>query len=44
MFGTGKSQVGMIIVASELAKSMDPEALIDAITPAVEEQNTALPA
>lgn len=44
MFGAGKSQVGMIIIASPSAASLQPQELIDAIWPTIVAENKPLPA
>ena len=44
MFGAGRNQVGMIIIASESARDMQPERLIDALWPTVVAENKQLPA
>ncbi|KAL2415810.1 Non-canonical non-ribosomal peptide synthetase ascB [Exophiala dermatitidis] len=44
MFGAGKDQLGMIIIASELAADMSPEDLLDALWPTIEAENKAMPA
>jgi thioester reductase-like protein len=44
MFGAGKSQLGMIVVASSLAASVMPDKLLDALWPAITAQNEKLPA
>lgn len=44
MFGAGKSQLGMIVIASELAESKTLEEVIDAIVPLIAAENKVLPA
>ena len=44
MFGTGKSQVGVMLIASESASGMQAEDLIDTIWPTIVEENKPLPA
>lgn len=44
MFGAGKSQLGLIIIASESAASMEPQELIDVLWPTIVAENKAMPA
>ncbi|KAK5062716.1 hypothetical protein LTR84_004790 [Exophiala bonariae] len=44
MFGAGKSQLGMIVVASELGGSKTSDEVIDAISPLIAAENKILPA
>ncbi|KAI1627955.1 hypothetical protein EDD37DRAFT_560252, partial [Exophiala viscosa] len=44
MFGTGKAQVGMIIIASDAAATLDQAGLLDAIWPTIKIENQILPA
>lgn len=44
MFGAGKAQLGMIVIASTLATSMLAEDLIDALWPTIVAENKPLPA
>lgn len=44
VFGTGKSQLGMMVIASELAASKNSDEVIDAILPLITAENKALPA
>lgn len=44
MFGSGKSQLGMFVVASELAATKTSEEVIDAILPMIAVENMVLPA
>ncbi|KIV84601.1 hypothetical protein PV11_00373 [Exophiala sideris] len=44
MFGTGKAQVGMIIIASDAAASLNQAGLLDAIWPTIAAENQPLPA
>ena len=44
MFGTGKSQLGMIVIAADAVSSTNLKSFIDAIWPTVQAQNRELPA
>ncbi|KIX02564.1 uncharacterized protein Z518_08505 [Rhinocladiella mackenziei CBS 650.93] len=44
MFGTGKSQVGMIIISSDLAAHLETHEFIEAIWPTIAAENKILPA
>jgi len=44
MFGAGKSQVGMIVIASELSVGKTTDELIDTILPVITAENLELPA
>ena len=44
MFGTGKSQLGMIVIAADAISNSKVESVIDAIWPTVQAQNRELPA
>ncbi|KEF59131.1 uncharacterized protein A1O9_03975 [Exophiala aquamarina CBS 119918] len=44
MFGAGKSQVGMIVIASEFSAGKTTDELIDAILPVIAAENLVLPA
>lgn len=44
MFGSGKSQLGMMVIASEAAAGMPESEIIDAIWPVIEKENKNSPA